>query len=511
VSDDPKPLWDVPSSWAWATMADIGTVASGGTPRTDDERSFGGDIAWLTPSDLTGFSGKSIAGGMRTLSAKGLAASSAALLPPGTVLFSSRAPIGYVAIAAGPLATNQGFKSLIAHAEVFNEYVYYYLKGSKSIAARFASGTTFLEVSKSRFSRIPVPVAPLREQQRIVAKIEELFSQLDAGVAALHKAKAQLQRYRQAVLKAAMSGELTREWRAAHKDELEPASVLLERILRERRAKWEAEQLEKMKAGARVPKGDAWKREHRGPAKPNHCSLATLPPMWAWATIDWVAELVSGQHILKKHYDANPGGLPYLTGPADFGDKHPTVSKWTNKPKAMAKKGDVLITVKGAGVGKSNMLDLDEAAISRQLMSVRAKEVNPNFMFWFLKSALSLLHELGAGSTVPGIDRESILGVCVPIPPVQEQTQVVSGIERRLSTAEGAQVTIDETLRRSARLRQSILKRAFEGKLVPQDPTDEPASVLLERIKAEKASRPAARKAGAKTRRQDTPQQRELF
>ena len=117
-----KELHDIPSSWIWTTIDDIADVASGSTPSTKDETSFGGTIPWITPADLSGFRGKFIKRGARSLSDRGLKSCSAKLLPKGTVLFTSRAPIGYIAIASNPIATNQGFKNLVLHKGIFNEY-----------------------------------------------------------------------------------------------------------------------------------------------------------------------------------------------------------------------------------------------------------------------------------------------------------------------------------------------------------------------------------------------------
>jgi type I restriction enzyme S subunit len=118
----------------------------------------------------------------------------------------------------------------------------------RSVVASLQSGSTRKRISRGNFAQIKLPIPPLAEQYRIVAKIEELFTQLDAGVELLKKVKAKLKRYRQTVLKAAVEGNLTKEWRTAHQGELEPASVLLERILKQRRQKWEAEQFAKMQA-----------------------------------------------------------------------------------------------------------------------------------------------------------------------------------------------------------------------------------------------------------------------
>ena len=110
----------------------------------------------------------------------------------------------------------------------------------------------------------------------------------------------------------------------------------------------------------------------------------SLPECWTWGTINEIADLISGQHILKENYNQSALGTPYLTGPDDFGPKSPTISKWTEKPKAIALENDMLITVKGAGVGKVNLLSIPRAAISRQLMAIRSDHIDPLYAYYYL-------------------------------------------------------------------------------------------------------------------------------
>ena len=163
----------LPEGWEWKKLGEIGEICSGGTPSTRDETNFDGNIPWVTPADLSNFEGIYIEKGKRNISEKGLSSSSAKLLPKNSVIFSSRAPIGYVAIASNPLTTNQGFKNIILKEEILPEYIYYYLKKSKRLVESYASGTTFLEVSATRFSQIPVVIPPLETQQKIVSLLEK--------------------------------------------------------------------------------------------------------------------------------------------------------------------------------------------------------------------------------------------------------------------------------------------------------------------------------------------------
>jgi len=220
---------------------EVAEVVGGGTPRTDRPDYYGGEIAWITPADLSGYRDKLIARGARNISKAALENSAARLMPAGTVLFSSRAPIGYVAIAANPVSTNQGFKSFVLRDGLIPDYVYYYLQYAKKLAIELASGTTFLEISGKKAAQIPIPIAPLDVQREIVAEIEKQFTRLEAGVAGLRRVQANLKRYRAAVLKAACEGKLVpteAELARQAGRSYESGAQLLDRILTKRQQKW---------------------------------------------------------------------------------------------------------------------------------------------------------------------------------------------------------------------------------------------------------------------------------
>lgn len=167
--------YELPERWVWCRLSDIGQIVGGGTPQTDKADYWAENgIAWLTPADLYNLNSRYITKGKRDISEKGLRESSAKLLPKGAVLFSSRAPIGYVAIANGPLSTNQGFKSVVPYLFEMSEYIYYFLKAAAKRIDLSASGTTFREISGSKMKKVLFPLPPLDEQKRIVKKIEQL-------------------------------------------------------------------------------------------------------------------------------------------------------------------------------------------------------------------------------------------------------------------------------------------------------------------------------------------------
>jgi type I restriction enzyme S subunit len=180
-------LYDLPKSWKWMRLDQVGTIVGGGTPDTSNGAYWAKDSGtpWITPADMR-HQGMYVLGGKRSITEIGLKESSSKLLPTNSVVFSSRAPIGYVGITGVPLATNQGFKSCAPFRPEMTKFIYFYLMFISAEINRRASGTTFKEISGKQFAATPIPVPPLRTQQSIVNKIEEfleLSSQAEDKVA----------------------------------------------------------------------------------------------------------------------------------------------------------------------------------------------------------------------------------------------------------------------------------------------------------------------------------------
>ena len=170
--------FDLPESWMFARLKHIGEVIGGGTPKTNIDEYWDGNIPWLTPADLSGYEDMHISIGARTITELGLQSSSAQLLPENSILYSSRAPIGYIAIAANTISTNQGFKSVVPNNSTMSPYLYYCLKARTSDIVRRATGTTFKEISGSAMAETIVPLPPINEQQRIFDKASQLLEVL---------------------------------------------------------------------------------------------------------------------------------------------------------------------------------------------------------------------------------------------------------------------------------------------------------------------------------------------
>ncbi len=367
------------------------------------------------------------------------------------------------------------------------EYVRYYFDTLGTRLISMGKGVAVQNISAAQIESCPIPLSPLPEQRRIVAKIEQLFTRLDAGVEALKKVKAQLKRYRQAVLKYAFEGKLTEEWRKANKGKIEPASALLERVREERKTKA--------------------KGKYKEPPLLDTLDLRQIAKGWAWARLGMVCNKIQdGSHFSPKIQYKTKGEGRYLYVTAknikengidlyDVTYVDPSFHKSIYK-RCNPEKGDVLLIKDGVktGIATINHLDQQFSLLSSvALFKVNKTVLNSMYLKWFFNSPVGFKTITGqmTGTAIRRIILERIRLAHIPIASLLEQHKIVEEIERRLSVAYEVERGFERGLKQAERLRQSILKKAFEGKLVPQYPTDEPASVLLERIKTEKAKRDA--------------------
>lgn len=289
-------LAELPEGWALTTYEQIGKWSGGGTPSKQiGSYWIGGEIPWISPKDMKSLI---IYDSEDRITDDAIKSSSAKLIPSDSLLFVVRSGILRrtlpVALTRIDAAVNQDLKALTPSDHIFADYLLYHALAFNNEIRRSCSkdGTTVESIEFFALKEYPIPLAPLPEQHRIVARIEELFSRLDAGVEALRRARAQLQRYRQSVLQAAVEGRLTVEWRAEH-PEVEPAEKLLERILAERRKRWK----ERLSSEGNGSPGSKYKE----PAKHIPSDLPSLPNRWIWTSYDSVAMFVtSGSRAWKK-------------------------------------------------------------------------------------------------------------------------------------------------------------------------------------------------------------------
>jgi type I restriction enzyme S subunit len=322
---------------------------------------------------------------------------------------------------------------------------------------------------------VPLLLAPQDQQQRIVAKIEELFSDLDAGVAALERVQANLQRYRASVLKAAVEGRLTQQWRAEHPD-VEPADQLLQRILHERREKWEQDQLAKYEAkGKKPPKN--WKDKYKEPAAPDTTNLPELPKGWCWATAQQLtAPLKPIIYGILKPGPHTPDGVPYVrvmemkTGTINVRSlKRCNKERAEKFKRATLSEGDILVSKDGT-IGKVAIVppELEGGNITQHVLRFSA---SPHVLNCYIARAIEApfcqawMKGETKGVALQGVNVEDFRRMPIPLPPAAEQAVIADEITSGQVDLTRLEKTITQDIQRSGRLRQAILKRAFEGSL----------------------------------------------
>ncbi|MCK4395045.1 restriction endonuclease subunit S [candidate division WOR-3 bacterium] len=469
-------LFPIPKDWVWTQLCDIlEKFESGGRPKGGVKNiesgipSIGGEhLTWDGGFDFTNI--RYVPNSFFEKMSKGI------ILKGDILIVKDGATTGKTSIVREDFA----FEKAAVNEHVFlarpfqefdNLFLFYYLfstHGQNYIQKNFkgtAQGGINLTFAKNTF----IPLPPLPEQQRIVAKIEELFTKLDTGVEALKKIKTQLKCYRQAVLKYAFEGKLTADWRQRMtNDELRMSS--------------EKEDLSKYKIDNLELK-----------------DLHELPVGWVWTRVGMISEMI--QYGTSEKASKNPIGIPVLRmgniqdGKLIFDKLKYFSMEWPQLSDFLLEDGDVLFNRTNSAelVGKTTVYKKyhPKAVFASYLIRVRvnnnaylpdllASYINSFYGRQYIASVIS--QQVGQAN----VNGTKLSLMPLTLPRLLEQHKIVEEIERRFSIADKIEKTVDQQLRQAERLRQSILKKAFEGKLAPQNSNDEPAERLLERIKAEK-------------------------
>ena len=415
----------------------------------------------------------------------------------------TRVGLGKVAITQKPLCFSQDSQGLVFNTSLLHSlFLTYYLSRAVQRFRYEGRGTTISGVTKKQLRELPVLLPPLPEQHRIVAEIEKQFTRLGASVDALKRVQANLKRYRASVLKAACEGRLVpteAELARAEDHNYEPADRLLVRILAERRARWEAQENRRGK--------------YKEPVAPDTSDLPELPEGWAWASLALIGEVRLGRQRSPKRAQG-PHMRPYLRAAnvtwdgLDLSDVKEMDFTPREQETYRLRRGDILLAEASGSadeVGKPAIWDeqIDGCCFQNTLIRVRAfPEVVPYLYHHLLSDARTgALGRAARGVGIHHLGAQRAESWMVALPPSAEQRRIVAEVERRLSVIQQTEATVEASLTRAERMRQSILKRAFSGKLVPQDPNDEPASALLGRIRVEREAAEAAAKSQRKPSR----------
>ncbi len=361
---------------------------------------------------------------------------------------------------------------------------------------------TVKHLSSNTIGEIELPLPPRAEQTRIVAKLEELLSELDAGVAELKAAQKKLGQYRQSLLKAAVEGSLTAEWRARNSS-AETGTRLLERILNERRVRWEAKQLARFKEQGKEPPKD-WREKYPEPVRPDTTDLPQLPEGWMWASLDMLGDIASGvAKGTKRNASTVVREVPYLRvanvqrGYLDLSEVKTILATERDIAELTLVDGDVLFNEGG---------DRDKLGRGWVWREAVANCIHQNHVFRLRPYLTELQPELishhgntfgklwfqNAGkqtTNLASINMGMLRAFPVPVAPSEEQGEILEQIREQLENLDQQERATNLAMAQSTAQRQNILRAAFAGQLVPQDPNDESASTLLARIRKERAAR----------------------
>jgi type I restriction enzyme S subunit len=446
---------EAPDGWELRRLGDVTKVVGGGTPSTGTPANFAdsGGHPWITPADLTDYDGKYIGRGRRNLTDQGLAASSATYMPAGTVLFSSRAPVGYVAIASNPVTTNQGFRSFVPSDQIDSEYLYYALRFLRPVAEQLASGTTFAELSGSKAANMKVAYPPL-DQQRAIAKFLDRANQSERAASShLLTARRLVERLRQVVLAAACSGRLTADWRKVHANATAPADDLA--------------------------KLAAQKKQRSAREQPVDLGLPDLPSSYLVSRIGEAATHL--EYGTSQRATALPGkGIPVLRmgnirdGQLDLTDLK-FIASSSEIVRLLLEPGDLLFNRTNSPelVGKSAVYRGETpTTFASYLIRVRfhPEVAIPEFANYWINSAWG--RAWANLAKTDGVSQSNINGsklslMPIPLPPIEEQrvivvraTQLLATATRLLGQVDGATAALDRSSR-------AILAKAFRGDLHP--------------------------------------------
>ena len=485
----------MPTGWTVVNLGETCDIVQGQSPPGETYNTEGAGLPFLQ--------GKGEFGDISPTAVKWCSAPTK-IAEPDDVLISVRAPVGPTNLCSVQSCIGRGLAAVRPYGNIPPRFVLYGLRASEAGLRAKATGTTFEAIRGEDLRTHPLPLPPLAEQYRIVAEIEKQLTRLDASVAALRRARANLKRYRASVLKDACEGRLVpteASLARAEGREYEPAGQLLQRILEERRARWESQ--EKRRG------------TYKEPATPDTSALPELPEGWVWASGEQLAATIRNG-LSQKPEGAQ--GTPILRISAvrplavDLEDVR-WIADGRNFNDYRIAEGDLLFTRYNGNpalVGTCGLV----RSVARDTLHpdklIRVTLIESSVMPKFIqvvanvgssRQFLSTRTRTTAGqSGISGLDLKQMP---LPLPPLAEQDRIVVEVERGLSVVQQAEAILDVSLRRAERLRQSVLKRAFEGKLVTQDPNDEPASVLLERIRAARDAAEASetrRRAGRRGR-----------
>lgn len=488
-------IFEIPTSWQWTISSDVCSSVRDGTHDTPNYVENG--IALVTSKNL--INGTIDFSNTRNISLKDhKEISRRSAVDSGDILFAMIGTIG------NPVVVSKSIEFSIKNVGLFknnnsflsSKYLRYWLDSLvfHNWLKPKLKGSTQKFAPLGLLRTLPFPLPPTNEQHRIVAKIEALFSELDKGIESFKTAREQLKVYRQALLKQAFSGKLTEQWRAENAAKLESAEILLQRIQNEREQRYQ-QQLKDWEANGKQGSKPKAPKTLLPLTAEELVELPQLPVGWGWTRLEELSENVTdGDHQAPPQTKT---GIPFITisdiknQQIDFSDtRHVSVAYFNSLSKSRKPvNGDILYTVTGS-FGIPCLINFErEFCFQRHIGLIRpCKLISTKYLFYCLASqhVYNQATSVATGTAQKTVPLGGLRLFKIPLASIQEQEKIVNLLEQSISQIDQLDQTITTALQQAEALRQSILKKAFSGQLVPQDPNDEPASVLLERIQAEK-------------------------
>ena len=399
------------------------------------------------------------------------------MVQPGDLLIGMDGDFNCARWCGSPGLLNQRVCRIKLKSDVLHpKLIDYALPGYLKAINDKTSSVTVKHLSSKTVSQIPLPVPPPEQQELMVAEIEKQFSRLDEAVASLKRVKANLKRYKAAVLKAAVEGKLTEEWRKQNPD-VEPASKLLERILAERRTKWEEAELAKMTAKGKEPKNDKWKEKYKEPAALGVEHGNALPTGWVMATVEQLAAVGTGATPLKSnraYYEA--GDIPWVTSSAlnyDFikeSEDFVTELALDETNVKLFPAHSLLVAMYGEGKTRGKVSELLIDATTNQACAALVFDglaiCLKDYVKLFFQKNYDDIRRLSSGGVQPNLNLSLIKGTEIPLPPLKEQKQIVGKLDELLTVIANVYEEISRLSRRCKALRKSVLSASFAGNLI---------------------------------------------
>jgi type I restriction enzyme, S subunit len=493
----------LPDGWAIATLPSFADIIMGQSPPSETYNTTGEGLPF--------FQGKAEFGAIYPTIEK-YCSEPNKVANQGDILLSVRAPVGPTNIAAVKCCIGRGLAAIHPWESINSKFILYLFRALEPQISKEGTGSIFKAINKQFIEDLTVALPPLNEQHHIIAKIEELFSELDQGIENLRTARQQLKVYRQALLKYAFDGKLTERWRKVYADQLETTDQLLARIKKEQQQQYQ-HQVNEWKQAIKVWEDNGKQgTKPRKPQKPKYIQplteqelgkLPILPDEWCWVKLSFLAENIQigpfGSLLHKSDYTSN--GVP-LINPTHIKNQRiePDWSLSVSQEKLsklssfIMRAGDIVIGRRGE-MGRCAVVTQKEDGFvcGTGSLFIRLLPENNSYFYCYILSSQQVkdfLSDQSIGTTMQNLNQEILHNVPVPLCAFSEQKKIIEEIESKMTVLLKLENTIEENLQKAEVLRQSILKKAFSGDLVPADPNDEPANNLLERIRAERETAP---------------------